>query len=85
MCLIKGHVVGVCRKKNSLPKCSKCNKDHANILHKKNAPIEGVHCIKTCEVLLKIVMVNITTPLKTMTVPAFLDDGSTTTMIHIAG
>ncbi len=83
MCLIKGHQTKVCRKKESLPKCSKCNKGHADILHIDNpeVPIEEVRCIKTCDVLLKIAMVTIKGPLRTMTIPAFFDDGSTTTMI----
>lgn len=83
MCLIKGHQTKVCRKKESLPKCSKCNRGHADILHIDNpeVQIEEVRCIKTCDVLLKIAMVVIKGPLQTMTVPAFFDDGSTTTMI----
>lgn len=90
LCLRKGHQTKVCRNKNSLPKCSKCNKNHADILHSDNvqntAPVAGsqveeVRCIQTCDVLLKIALVLLKGPTKTMIVPAFFDDGSTATMI----
>lgn len=52
MCLIKGHQAGDCRKKNSLPKCSKCNKEHASILHPENTETANaqVGCVKTCDI-----------------------------------
>lgn len=90
MCLRKGHQTKVCRNKNSLPKCSKCNKDHADVLYFEDAQktirnvdnqIAEVRCIQTCDVLLKIAMVVLKSPSKTMIVPAFFDDGSTATMI----
>lgn len=96
MCLRKGHQINVCRSKDSLSKCSKCNKNHSDLLHYENVQnttqeivqdsktsdqVEEVRCIKTSDVLLKIAMVVLKGPLKTIVIPAFFDDGSTATMI----